>query len=159
MYNNDRERTLNNAKEKTVSVWTEIYRNVDPYLNIYYDPNSVKILEPNFAYYNIKLWTAFFMENNLYLRNERFFVNDSNNEVYFSNINDFFIYEKELDKKKLKEKDDKYDDLMKLTSGLYCQIKDNEEIVNSLDDKSKQFLEQVKSKLLLIQKLKGSGKK
>ena len=159
MYNNDRERTLNNAKEKTVSVWTEIYRNVDPYLNIYYDPNSVKILEPNFAYYNIKLWTAFFMENNLYLRNERFFVNDSNNEVYFSNINDFFIYEKEQDKKKLKEKDDKYDDLMKLTSGLYCQIKDNEEIVNSLDDKSKQFLEQVKSKLLLIQKLKGSGKK
>jgi len=159
MYNNDRERTLNNAKEKTVSVWTEIYRNVDPYLNIYYDPNSVKILEPNFAYYNIKLWTAFFMENNLYLRNERFFVNDSNNEVYFSNINDFFIYEKELDKKKLKEKDDKYDDLMKLTSGLYCQIKDNEEIVNSLDDKSKKFLEQVKSKLLLIQKLKGSGKK
>ena len=48
---------------------------------------------------------------------------------------------------------------MKLTSSLYCQIKDNEEIVNSLDDKSKQFLEQVKSKLLLIQKLKGSGKK
>ena len=159
MYNNDRERTQNNAKEKTVSVWTEIYRDVDPYLNIYYDPNSVKILEPNFAYYNIKLWTAFFMENNLYLRNERFFVNDLNNEVYFSNINDFFIYEKELDKKKLKEKDDKYNELMNLTSGIYNQVKDNEEIINSLDDKSKALLEQVKSKLLSIQKLKGVSKK
>ena len=71
----------------------------------------------------------------------------------------FSFMKKNRIKKKLKEKDDKYDDLMKLTSGLYCQIKDNEEIVNSLDDKSKEFLEQVKSKLLLIQKLKGSGKK
>ena len=159
MYNNDRERTTNNAKEKTVSVWTEIYRNVDPYLNIYYDPNSVKILEPNFAYYNIKLWTAFFMENNIYLRNERFFVNDFNNEVYFSNINDFFIYEKEMDKKKLKEKDDKYNELLNLTSGIYNQVKDNEDIINALDDKSKAILEQVKSKLLSIQKLKGPTKK
>ena len=118
-----------------------------------------QFLEPNFAYYNIKLWTAFFMENNLYLRNERFFVNDLNNEVYFSNINDFFIYEKELDKKKLKEKDDKYNELMNLTSGIYNQVKDNEEIINSLDDKSKALLEQVKSKLLSIQKLKGVSKK
>ena len=159
MFNNDKHRATNNAKEKTISVWTEIYRNVDPYLNIYYDPNSVKILEPNFAYYNIKLWTSFFMENNLYLRNERFFVNDYDNEVFFSNVNDFYIYEKEMDKKKMKEKDDKYDELMKLTSGFYSKIKDNEELINSLDDKSKQILEQVKSKLLLIEKMKGSGKK
>ena len=159
MFNNDRHRAMNNAKEKTISVWTEIYRNVDPYLNIYYDPNSVKILEPNFAYYNIKLWTSFFMENNLYLRNERFFVNDYDSEIFFSNVNDFYIYEKEMDKKKMKEKDDKYDELMKLTSGLYSKIKDNEELVNSLDDKSKEILEQVKSKLLLIEKMKGTGKK
>ena len=159
MFNNDKHRATNNAKEKTISVWTEIYRNVDPYLNIYYDPNSVKILEPNFAYYNIKLWTSFFMENNLYLRNERFFVNDYDTEVFFSNVNDFYIYEKEMDKKKMKEKDDKYDELMKLTSGFYSKIKDNEELINSLDDKSKQILEQVKSKLLLIEKMKGSGKK
>jgi myotubularin-related protein 1/2 len=159
MFNNDKHRATNNAKEKTISVWTEIYRNVDPYLNIYYDPNSVKILEPNFAYYNIKLWTSFFMENNIYLRNERFFVNDYDNEVFFSNVNDFYIYEKEMDKKKMKEKDDKYDELMKLTSGFYSKIKDNEELINSLDDKSKQILEQVKSKLLLIEKMKGTGKK
>ena len=159
MFNNDKHRATNNAKEKTISVWTEIYRNVDPYLNIYYDANSVKILEPNFAYYNIKLWTSFFMENNLYLRNERFFVNDYDNEVFFSNVNDFYIYEKEMDKKKMKAKDDKYDELMKLTSGFYSKIKDNEELINSLDDKSKQILEQVKSKLLLIEKMKGSGKK
>ena len=159
MFNNDKHRATYNAKEKTISVWTEIYRNVEPYLNIYYDPNSVKILEPNFAYYNIKLWTSFFMENNLYLRNERFFVNDDISEVFFSNVNDFYIYEKEMDKKKMKEKDDKYDELMKLTSGFYSKIKDNEELINSLDDKSKQILEQVKSKLLLIEKMKGSGKK
>jgi hypothetical protein len=37
---------------------------------------------------------------------------------------------------------------------LFSKIKDNEEMVNSLDDKSKEILEQVKSKLLLIEKMK-----
>jgi len=54
----------------------------------------------------------------------------------------------------LKEKDDKYHELLKLTSGLYSKIKDNEEMVNSLDDKSKELLEQIKSKLLMIEKMK-----
>jgi len=153
MFNNDKHRRDNNAKEKTISVWTEIYRNYEPYLNIYYSPNSVKILKPNFAYYNIKLWTSFFMENNPYLRNEKIFLNDDK-DVYFHSLNEFFIYEKNEDKKKLKEKDSKYEDLMKLTSSLFSKIKDNEEMINSLDDKSKEILEQVKSKLLLIEKMK-----
>ena len=153
MFNNDKHRRDNKAKEKTISIWTEIYRNYEPYINIYYSPNSVKILKPNFAYYNIKLWTEFFMQNNPYLRNEKIFLNDEH-DIYFNNLNEFFIHDKEMDKKKLKEKDDKYDELLKLTSGLFSKIKDNEEMVNSLDDKSKEILEQVKSKLLMIEKMK-----
>jgi len=153
MFNNDKHRRDNKAKEMTISVWTEIYRNYEPYINIYYSPNSVKILKPNFAYYNIKLWTEFFMQNNPYLRNEKIFLNDEH-DIYFNNLNEFFIHDKEMDKKKLKEKDDKYDELLKLTSGLFSKIKDNEEMVNSLDDKSKEILEQVKSKLLMIEKMK-----
>ena len=153
MFNHDKQRKENNAKEKSVSIWTEIYRNYDPYVNIYYSPNSVKILKPNFAYYNIKLWTEFFMENNPYLRNEKIFLNDEK-ELYFNNLNDFFIYEKEEDKKKLKEKDEKYNELLKLTSGLFSQIKDNQEMINSLDDKSKELLEQIKPKLLMLEKMK-----
>ena len=153
MFNHDKQRKENNAKEKSVSIWTEIYRNYDPYVNIYYSPNSVKILKPNFAYYNIKLWTEFFMENNPYLRNEKIFLNDDK-ELYFNNLNDFFIYEKEEDKKKLKEKDEKYNELLKLTSGLFSQIKDNQEMINSLDDKSKELLEQIKPKLLMLEKMK-----
>ena len=153
MFNNDKHRRDNKAKEKTISVWTEIYRNYEPYINIYYSPNSVKILKPNFAYYNIKLWTEFFMQNNPYLRNEKIFLNDEH-DIYFNNLNEFFIHDKEMDKKKLKEKDDKYDELLKLTSGLFSKIKDNEEMINSLDDKSKEILEQVKSKLLMIEKMK-----
>ena len=153
MFNNDKHRKNKKAKEKTVSVWTEIYKNYEPYLNIYYSPNSVKILKPNFAYYNIKIWTAFFMENNPFLRNEKIFLNEDK-DVYFNSLNEFFIYEKEEDKKKLKEKDDKYEELLKLTSDLYSKIKDNEEMTNSLNDKSKEILENVKNKLLLIEKMK-----
>ena len=93
------------------------------------------------------------MENNPYLRNEKIFLNEEK-EIFFNNLNDFFIYEKEQDKKKLKEKDDKYDELLKLTSGLFSLIKDNTEMVDSLDDKSKQILEQVKPKLLMMEKMK-----
>ena len=124
MFNNDKHRKDNNAKEKTCSVWTEIYRNYDPYVNIYYSPNSVKI-----------------------------FLNDES-DIHFNDLNEFFLYDKLEDKKKLKEKDEKYDELLKLTSGLYSKIKDNEEMVNSLDDKSKELLEQIKSKLLMIEKMK-----
>ena len=99
MFNNDKHRKNKKAKEKTVSVWTEIYKNYEPYLNIYYSPNSVKILKPNFAYYNIKIWTAFFMENNPFLRNEKIFLNEDK-DVYFNSLNEFFIYENEEDKKK-----------------------------------------------------------
>jgi len=153
MFNNDKQRKENNAKEKSASIWTEIYKNSDPYKNIYFSPNSVKILKPNFAYYNIKLWTEFFMENNPYLKNEKIFLNDDK-EIFFNNLNDFFIYEKEEDEKKLKEKDDKYNELLKLTSGLFSQIKDNQGMINSLDDKSKQLLEQVKPKLSMLEKMK-----
>ena len=153
MFNNDKHRRDNKAKENTISVWTEIYRNYEPYVNIYYSPNSVKILKPNFAYYNIKLWTEFFMQNNPYLRNEKIFLNDEH-DIYFNNLNEFFIHDKEMDKKKLKEKDDKYEELLILTSRLFSKIKDNEEMINSLDDKSKEVLDQVKSKLLMIEKRK-----
>ena len=153
MFNNDKHRNDKKAKEKTVSVWTEIYRNIDPYLNIYYSPNSVKILKPNFAYYNIRIWTSFFMENNPYLINEKIFINEEK-DIYFNSLNEFFIYEKEEDKKKLKEKDDKYEELLKLTSDLYNKIKDNEEMTNSLNNDSKEILEKVKGELLQIEKKK-----
>jgi hypothetical protein len=153
MFNNDKERKTQNAKETTVSVWTEIIKDYKPYLNTFYSSQSVKILEPNYAYYNIKLWTSFFMENNLFLRNERFFVKEDS-EVFFSNVNDFYIFEKEIDKKKIEEKDNDYKELLGLTSGLYDKVKDNEDIINKLDDKSKQLLEKIKNKLLLTERLK-----
>ena len=59
-----------------------------------------------------------------------------------------------LNKEREKEKDDKYEELLKLTSGLYSKIKDNLEMVNSLDDKSKEILLQVKNRLLMIEKMK-----
>jgi len=77
------------------------------------------------------------MENNPYLRNEKIFLNDES-DFYFTDLNKFFLYDKLQDKKI--EKDDKYDELLKLTSRLFSKIKDNEEMKNSLNDKSKEIL-------------------
>ena len=159
MFNSEKERCSNNAENNTASVWTDIYKDFTPYLNIYYDPNSVKILEPNFAYYNIKLWTKFFMRNNIFLTNEKFFVNDFDREIFFNNDVDFYLYEKKRDDEKIKEQSAQYKKLMKLTSGFYNRVKDNLEIMDSLDEGSKNLLEQIKSELLLIEKLRRPGKK
>ena len=159
MYNNEKERFYSCAKKKTASVWTDIFRDFTPYLNIYFDPNSVKTLEPNFAYYNIKLWTKFFMKNNIFLINEKFFVNDFDREIFFNTDVDFYFYEKKRDDEKIKEQNAEYKKLMKLTSGFYNKVKDNLEVMESLDEGSRNLLEKIKSELLLIEKLKRPAKK
>ena len=97
MFNNEKERDERNAKNLTPSVWTEIFKDKSKYLNCYYDEKSVKILEPNYAYYNIKLWTKFFMENNIYLLNETFYISDLDRTASFKTREDFFLYVKKSD--------------------------------------------------------------
>jgi hypothetical protein len=67
MFNNEKERKEKNAKVITASIWTYLFNNKDKYLNpLYSSQKCQKILEPNYAYYSYKLWTAYFFRNSEY---------------------------------------------------------------------------------------------
>ena len=151
LYNNDKERTEQNAKFDTASVWTEIFSDLKPYLNIYYDPNSVKILEPNYSYYNIKLWTSLFMENNIYLENKHFFVSDIDKSLVFKTKQEFFAYKKKEDESKYLNNQNKYDELLKLMAETYMIINDDK-IFEKLSKDSKKLIEELKPEFDKINK-------
>ena len=146
MYNNEKERVDNNAKFKTASVWTEIFKDLKPYLNIYYEANSVKILEPNYSYYNLKLWTSLFMENNIYLENKHFYMSDSDKNIAFKSKQEFFAYKKKEDENKYMNYQIKYEELLRGAADAYFVIKDNSPIFDKLSDESKKVIEELKPK-------------
>ena len=69
-FDNEKERREKHAKDNTASIWTYllgIKSNKEKYLNLLYDKdNCAKILKPNCGYYKYRLWTDYFMRNNLY---------------------------------------------------------------------------------------------
>ena len=142
MFNNEKVRVDRNARENTASVWTEIFKDLKPYLNVYYDPNSIKILEPNYSYYNIKLWTAFFMENNIYLENKHFYINDVDKNISFKSKQEFFAYKKKEDDNKFMNYQLKYEELLRVAADAYFLIKDNTEVFNKLNDNSRKLIDE-----------------
>ena len=152
MYNNEKERTEANARFNTASVWTEIFRDLRPYLNVYYEPNSIKILEPNYSYYNLKIWTALFMENNIYLENKHFYISDMDRNLSFRNKQEFYAYKKKEDENKYMNYQTKYEELLKVAAETYSIIKDNNELFDKLSNDSKKLLDGLKPKLDQINK-------
>ena len=152
MFNNEKERADSNAKFNTASVWTEIFKDLKPYLNIYYDPNSVKILEPNYSYYNLKIWTTLFMENNIYLENKTFYISDMEKNISFKSKQEFFAYKKKEDESKYMNYQTKYEELLKVAAETYYVIKDNNEIFDKLSEESKKLIDELKPKLEKINK-------
>jgi hypothetical protein len=151
MYNNEKERDEFNAKSNTASVWTEIFRDLKPYLNIYYDANAVKILEPNYSYYNLKVWTALFMENNIYLENKHFYISDLDRNLAFKTKHEFYAYKKKEDENKYKDYESKYEQLLKVAAEAYYMMKENE-IFDDLSNESKNLLMELTPKIEKINK-------
>jgi len=152
MFNNDKERKERNAKVETASVWTEIFSDLKPYLNIYYDAKSAKILEPNYSYYNLKLWTALFMENNIYLENKHFSVGDAEKNITFKTKQEFFAYKKKEDEDKYMNYQMKYDELLKAMAESYYFIQDEKNIFDNLSQETKNIINSLKPEMDKINK-------
>ena len=65
LYNNEKERELKNAKEKTMSIWTEVFRDINKFKNPFYDKRTFNdyFLTPPFSIHQIRFWEEFFMQN------------------------------------------------------------------------------------------------
>ena len=58
LFNNEKEREQNNAKTKTISIWSEVMLQKKYYLNPIYDPNNNEPITIN--YKKIKFWDEYF---------------------------------------------------------------------------------------------------
>ena len=62
LYNNEKERDERQARENTMSCWTEILNNIDEYKNCFYEKKTMEeyFFIPVFPIHRIRLWEEFF---------------------------------------------------------------------------------------------------
>ena len=62
LYNNEKERDEKNARNNTMSCWTEILNNIDEYKNCFYEKKTMEeyFFIPVFSINRIRLWEEFF---------------------------------------------------------------------------------------------------
>ena len=60
LFNNEKERKENNAKNNTISIWDDVFENEKKYVNPIYDINNKEEIEIN--YKKIKLWKNYFFK-------------------------------------------------------------------------------------------------
>ena len=65
LYNHEHERDVQEARTKTVSIWTDVLLNMDKYKNPFYNTKTAKeyFFIPNFSSHKIRLWEEFFLQN------------------------------------------------------------------------------------------------
>ena len=64
LYNHERERDEKEAKMKTMSIWTDMLKNIDKYRNPYYENRTLEeyFFVPMFSSHKIRLWEEYFMQ-------------------------------------------------------------------------------------------------
>ena len=88
LFNSEKERKENKAKENTISIWTEILERKKEFMNPIYDSNNDQIIQIN--YKKIKLWQEYFL---------RFEKGQSEGNYIQKYLKKEKKYKKEIDKK------------------------------------------------------------
>ncbi len=86
LFNSEKERKENKAKENTISIWSEVMKRKKEFLNPIYDENDEKEIQIN--YKKIKLWKEYFLRFekgqkegnyvNLFVKKEQKYLNEIN---------------------------------------------------------------------------------
>ena len=66
LYNHEKERDIKQAKKHTMSVWTEVLRNLEKYISPYYEPRTMEeyFFCPVFYNHKLRFWEEYFMQFN-----------------------------------------------------------------------------------------------
>jgi hypothetical protein len=65
LFNSEFERNEKHAKIKTVSIWTDVFNNIENFRNPFYESSksyAVKYLLPNIAFHKIRLWEEYYLK-------------------------------------------------------------------------------------------------
>ena len=86
----------------------------EKYLNVLYEEDSQKILTSNYAFYKLKFWERFFLENSRFVNRNCFYISDLDKDVVFYDKIMFYNYMKKQEELKFINKKCKYDNLIKI---------------------------------------------
>lgn len=127
MFNSEKERMEKNASTNSVSVWTDVFNNITRFRNVYFNSeNSVEVLNPNYAPYNLVPWINFFIQYNTSIENRSFYLSDSEYMTTFKNNREFFEFHKRMDILKYSNFELKYDHLVEIMTEINKATKNSE---------------------------------
>jgi myotubularin-related protein 1/2 len=149
LYNNERERESKNAKEKTMSIWTEILKDINKYKNPFYEKKTFNdfFLTPSFSIHQIRFWEEFFMQNTqlsltlsynslVYKYHKNFFNVFGTNKQQKKIMSTFMLMNREkIDyEKELSKKNNQIDNLKKALELIMIKNNPSKEIVDLLNE-------------------------
>ena len=153
LFNNEKEREMKQAKKNTMSVWTEVLRNVDKYMNPFYDKRTLNefFFCPVFYNHKLRFWEEYFMQYNQLRVNYSYdkYVNrydDRNEDVMVGHKKQKIFTENMLMKREKKELShcikEKDFEIMKLKICLK-ELIDKKGDINEVSDKTKEVVERI----------------
>ena len=151
LYNNERERDEKEARTKTMSIWTDILKNINEYTNPFYEKRTQEeyFFVPLFSSHKIRMWEEFFMQftqlevglsydryiNRWYKWKEGKVI--TQRERIVTNVQ-MAERDKEEAEKELNEKDDEINRLKECLMELVKKANEtNKEIVDKLSEENK----------------------
>lgn len=139
LFNSEKDRTDYEAKLKTASVWTDIYKDISKYKNQFYNfENITEFISPNYAPYKLRLWDEYFMLNCAYVENDKFYL-DNSKKVEFQWQQQFFNYIKISDQERYMNLQQDFEKIAKCLVDIQDKLKGRKEF-ELLSDATQNYL-------------------
>ncbi len=147
------ERFEKEAKTKTVSIWTDLYGNIDKFRNPFYKGgNAYSMLTPNCAPYKMRFWEEYFLKWNNSVEDTKILLDEegkgssptSNNMIVKSALG-FYQVNKLQSNFKEEVTGNKVNDILRVLVDVYEKTK-NDKIFEELDETTKFYLSNLNSK-------------
>jgi hypothetical protein len=92
LYNCESERLVNDAKNKTVSIWTDVINDIHKFKNHFYEKQNI-ILNPNYSIHKLRFWEEFFLKYNTTCISPKIYI-DFEKNIYVKSSMNYFICNK-----------------------------------------------------------------
>jgi hypothetical protein len=134
LYNSELERLDKDAKNKTVSIWTDVFNSKNRFKNHFYQEQNC-ILTPNYSFHKLRFWEEFFLKyNNTYTG--RKVCLDSNKGTLTKSPDNYFLSNKIQDNIKIEELQKKLNEFYEILSDIYSKTS-NKEIFDEFTESTK----------------------
>lgn len=117
LYNCQQERVEKESKNKTVSIWTDVYLNLQLYKNPFYQMQPY-ILTPNYSPYKLRFWEEFFLKWNNTVELNKIYLDHSKN-AYVKTSHNYFVYHKLQDNLNVDSMNNKMNELVQVLIDVY----------------------------------------